>query len=367
MSNPPWAVDNHGLRSAGADPNLRTSDINIPYRKAMSQRMSASLETKDIVIPKRKHTNRVWGGEGMANLKTRDIAGQHNRLKHIMGPSVSTYGSGFKPRYAFETRDIDGAFCKRSREFRNTNPLNPAYKIPSHKPVPPPEPKQVRDNIQIHDISGAQVSSKFKHMKSRQTNKIEDIPGTKRLPQTYTRTFGHAADILDHRDITATDFKTKRLGHDPQSPTYTYGRSSDLSLSTILDIPAGEALKAKLSATGKLTSMTRVNQLGHIKGSKPTPIKPQKPIAHRSSNLRTADVPGAYFGWTPEWQIPRRDFGNPTRTDDIPGAQASTKKKLVTKRVTHPLEPRYRALDGRNDRRQQLKSTGREISQVTLG
>mmetsp|Transcript_8187 Transcript_8187/g.13260 ORF Transcript_8187/g.13260 Transcript_8187/m.13260 type:complete len:371 (-) Transcript_8187:192-1304(-) len=370
MSNPPWATDvgfNAGPKNG--DSNLRTSDINIPYRKKMQPRFSSSLKTNDVVIPRRKHLNRNWDGHGVANLNTGDIVGQHNRLKHQMGPGVTQYGSGFKPRYSLEVRDIDGAYARRKRDPRHTSPLDPQYKLPSHKQAPPPEMKYLRDNIHNSDISGAQVTNKYNQIQTRQTNKVEDIRGTKSLPQTFTRTFGQAADVLDHRDITATEFKTKRLGHNPLEPTYTFGRSSDLNMATILDIPASEALKAKMAAVGPLQKGVRPNQLGDFKGSKPTPLKAQKELAHRSYNLRTSDVPGAFTGWTPDWQPPRKDFSNPTRTDDIIGAQAGTKKKLTTRRSLHPLSPKYKTLDGHVGprKRGQLQSTGRKISQVVLG
>mmetsp|Transcript_23503 Transcript_23503/g.32805 ORF Transcript_23503/g.32805 Transcript_23503/m.32805 type:complete len:373 (-) Transcript_23503:2807-3925(-) len=372
MSNPPWATDsntNSNHFGNPADSNLRTSDINVPYRKKINPRHSESLKTHDIVIPKKKHTNRVWDGQGLSNLKTQDIAGQHNRVSHPFGPSCSQYGTGFKPYNSLEVRDIDGAYAKRNRDPRNTSPLDPTYKLPSHKTAPPPEPKFIRDSVRVHDVAGAQVSQKYKQFRTKQINKVEDIPGTKPLPQTFSRTFGHAPEILSHRDITATEFKTKRLGHSPLEPKYTYGRSSDLNMSTILDMPASEALKAKLSTTAKMQKGQKKQIFGEIKGAKPAPIPPQKSLPHRSSSLRTSDVPGAYQGWTPEWEAPRREFGHPTRTDDIPGAQAGTKKKLVTKRNVDPLAPKYKTLDGRSrpQKRNQLRSTGREISQVVLG
>mmetsp|Transcript_8622 Transcript_8622/g.15920 ORF Transcript_8622/g.15920 Transcript_8622/m.15920 type:complete len:364 (-) Transcript_8622:151-1242(-) len=363
MSNPPWATDTN-TGSMGNDLNLRTGDINIPYRKNFKGRNSNSLKTDDIIPRRKHHLNRIWDNKHIGNLNTGDIAGQHNRLQHPLGPAVKTYGRGSKPDYSLNVRDIEGAFAKRGKTPRRTNPLEPQYKLPKHEVIPAPQPKFIRDQIGVQDIDGARFKSKYKHIKTRPTNRVHDIKGTKSMPHTFLRTRGHAPDVLDHKDITDTHFKSKRVGHSPLEPSYSYGRSSDLDVATILDMPAAEALKQKLNMTKPKTSATRINKFGNVKGSRPKGLKLMRQEQNRSMGLRTSDVPGAYRNWKPEWAPKRSQVFNPTRTDDIKGAQAGSKKKFRTKRSVHPLAPQYKLLDTRSS---QLRSTGREISQVTLG
>lgn len=83
----------------------------------------------------------MWEGQTISNLHTGDVAGQHNRLAHVMGPHVSQYGTGFKPNLSLEVRDIDGAYARRKGLTRTTNPLDPEYKLPSYKATTPPVPK----------------------------------------------------------------------------------------------------------------------------------------------------------------------------------------------------------------------------------
>ena len=339
----------------------------------MGPRLSATLKTSDIVIPRRKYNERrTWKGQQISSLNTRDIAGQYNRLHHVMGPSVKTYGNGFKPYNSLEVRDIDGAYCKRLRDPRNTHPLEPEYKLPSHQTAPPPQPKFLRETNRLGDIRGAQVVSRTAHIRTRQSLKVHDIRGTRSKPQTFTRTFGHAKEPLDHRDITATDFKTKRLGHSPLDPEYSYGRSTDLSLSTVLNMPASDSLKARLEQAGGIKPNQRIRRISGIAKSKPKPNKPYRSLQNRSNTLKTKDVPGATIGWTPEWKSDRTQFGDPTRTDDIVGAQAGTRRRLRTKRETNPLNPGYKMIghsykNRKGGRGSQLSSTGREISQIVLG
>ena len=72
-------------------------------------------------------------------------------------------------------------------------------------------------------------------------------------------------------------------------------------------------------------------------------------------SLHTEDIPGAYPGWKAPHHIDgsftkdkgRRDYRKINATQDIPGATADSKHNyIVTKRVTNPLKPEYRGLDG---------------------
>jgi len=277
-------------------------------------------------------------------------------------------GAGYKPLNALEVRDIDGAYARRERDPRNTCPLVPQYKLPYHAQTAPPVNKFLRQSNRNEDISGAQVVSKHKHLKTRESLKVTDIYGAKGKKQTLTRTFGHAKGPLDHSDITNTKFRTKRQGHNPQNPNYTFGRQSDLGISTVLDLPAAEGLKATLASAGRIMPDQKVQTFGEIRGSRPTPAKQYRELKNRSFNLRTKDVPGATEGWTPEWAPTRTQWGKPTNTADIKGAQPGTKKKMRTNRKTNSLQPKYR-MPGHTFAKKhgKLGTAGRQISQITLG
>ncbi|GAB5366848.1 hypothetical protein AAMO2058_001179000 [Amorphochlora amoebiformis] len=365
MSNPPWATSEVAAPK-GHDFSLRTKDINIPKRRVVGQRNSPSLQTSDIVLPRRRHTNRIWGGSPVTNLNTNDIAGQYRKYQYPIGPSVESHGSGNRPNHAYDSRDIDGAYCKRQRDPRNTNPLNPTYKLPSAKVEIPPEPRFIRDNIGVGDITGARAKPRFQRAKIRPTNETKDIAGARSTPKTYERKNTiHKTDNLDVSDITRTQFKSKRVNHNPLNPTYIYGKSK-LANSTLLGYQTGGKVRKEIQQEINTKTNREPVVLGEIEGSRPAVRRPRKSKELSSFGLRTSDVDGASAKWKPSWIPKRTTYRNPNRTDDIKGAAAGTKTRaLRSNRKTDPLQPRYRYLG--NPGSEKLKSTGREISQVIFG
>ncbi|KAH7431365.1 hypothetical protein KP509_08G044800 [Ceratopteris richardii] len=99
------------------------------------------------------------------------------------------------------TEDIKGARpnpknMKLGNAARGTNPLDPAYKLPSCKVSPPFEPKFIRDNLNVDDIAGARSQHRVRfavdHSASREV--IEgSFPGWRPF---YRRRFGKSVRDL---------------------------------------------------------------------------------------------------------------------------------------------------------------------------
>lgn len=85
------------------------------------------------------------------------------------------------PGDTMRVNDIDGATVLIKDKFlhtkRHEDPLQPNYKLPSYKVVPPVEPKFVKDSLSVDDIDGTRSSVKIVYQ-GRDTLKIDDIEGS---------------------------------------------------------------------------------------------------------------------------------------------------------------------------------------------
>lgn len=208
--------------------------------------------------------------------------------------------------------DIDGTRHMIRDRFmrtgRHVDPLEPQYKLPSFQTAEIPEPKFVKDPLQLNDID--KTSSRVKNdFKTRDVLNIDDIDGTRTKPRFQT--LMAQRDILNTQDVPTKNLRmqdrTSRCV-DPNNPVY------QINGMIYEDDPK----------------------------SKPKPLK--KEIA--AHFLQTRDIAGAYPGWEPT-QIVRRDYRNTNYIGDISGACAdSIKHSITTKRQVHPLNPVYQSLDG---------------------
>lgn len=98
----------------------------------------------------------------------------------------------------------------------NHNPLNPQYSLPKVEMRPITPPKFIRDNIGHDDIEGSKPK-KQSYYKTRDIMQVEDIHGSK--PRNLTKNRGTSLSNIDYRDVTHTEFKTKRHCN-PLNPTY---------------------------------------------------------------------------------------------------------------------------------------------------
>lgn len=88
-----------------------------------------------------------------------------------------------KPETNLATLDIQGASPKCVQFTTNrigTNPLSPTYNLAKVETRAITPPKFIRDQMDISDIQGARSKKDWhQQAKTKQTNKIDDIPGTK--------------------------------------------------------------------------------------------------------------------------------------------------------------------------------------------
>ena len=141
-----------------------------------------------------------------------------------------------KPNNIMNIDDIEGARPRIQRQLphsaRNTNPLNPEYKLPTKEEEPIPPPKFIRDNINVDDIDGTHSRSYKTNKPPKDIMKVDDIQGTRprrrilcldpdgtcngiRFESTCNRS-------LNVKDINNEGvFKTTRTT-DPLNPVYRY-------------------------------------------------------------------------------------------------------------------------------------------------
>jgi hypothetical protein len=75
--------------------------------------------------------------------------------------------------------------------------------------------------LDITDIPGARAKKDWRgEAKTKPTNKIDDIPGTKAHPRHQARQNSAGFTTYDYRDVTKPHFTTTRIGGDPLNPTY---------------------------------------------------------------------------------------------------------------------------------------------------
>lgn len=76
--------------------------------------------------------------------------------------------------------------------------------------------------MDVSDIQGARAKKDWHdRAKTKETNKIDDIEGTKARPRHSPRQNSAGYTSYDYSDITRPHFQTKRIGGNPMNPTYT--------------------------------------------------------------------------------------------------------------------------------------------------
>jgi hypothetical protein len=243
-----------------------------------------------------------------------DISGSASRTLHPTNPNkviglnlTNADIEGTKPSpYTFKTQRVN-------------DPLNPAYNLPSSYVEDAPVPKMMRETNQLTDIEGTAPKPVFKY-KMRNNHTVQDIEGcaTGWRPR-HARRDGPARDIINCQDINVSGFKSQRVT-DPLNPVhYVNGMAH-------LDDPL---------------SRPKGLPRGRDGGYAPT------------LSLTTQDIEGAVPGWKPKHVnggIPeehRRHFRNTNFVADIAGAVAdSLQHGIRTLRVSDPMQPNYRSLDG---------------------
>lgn len=195
--------------------------------------------------------------------------------------------------------DIEGA-APRCVQFSTnrigTNPLLPVYNLPKVETRAITPPKFIRCQMDVSDIPGARAKLDWHKMaKTKETNKIDDIEGTKAKQRHSPRKNSAGYTSYDYSDITkAYLFESKRTVN-PLMPTYTI-RDQDNNLF----------------------------EIGEIKGNNPNILPPERRRGDKSLSLKTQDIIGATgdskgLGVFAE-NHKRKDIRTINATEDIPGA-----------------------------------------------
>jgi len=156
-------------------------------------------------------------------------------------------------------------------------------------------PKFIRDQMNIQDIEGAKPKRDWHNdAKTKETNKIDDIDGTRARIRHQPRKNSAGYTSYDYSDITKAHFHTKRIAN-PLNPTYTI-RDED-----------GNPF-----------------EIGAILGNKPQVLPPKRERGEVNLALKTQDIMGATsdskgLGVFSE-NHKRRGVRNINQTDDIEGA-----------------------------------------------
>ena len=275
-----------------------------PFKKMVTQRnWSANLYNLDI-------ENSMPRRFGIFTNKVDYI----NKLDDIerTNPKILHYPLN-KPEYNLSNKDIEKSSpgLNNLKTNRCCNPLEPKYNLAKVEDYPLPEPKFIRDSIDIKDISGARPQKYFQ-WKTRETFPLDNhgIEGSK-TKKTYVRqNLGSIKyNYIDYSDLTRDIFKTKRRTN-PLDPVYNFKqKDSDLY------------------------------QYGPIEKSKPKTIYPY--FYQPALGMKVDDIHGTNIG--SKNHINKFNGKNfEMMTNDIKGCNVgSLKKGIVTNRCTNPLNPNY--------------------------
>ena len=212
--------------------NSTNIDFNYPSLNRKDSMYLSTLTNKDFPLKKFKqlHTNRDWS----INLYNLDIEGSSPRKFDTFNQKISFINKNDdielsspkqlhiklnKPEYNLTNLDIESSTpkCVRCKIKRNLNPLSPKYNLPSNIEYPPYIPKFIRDNINIHDINGAQPKKIKNYGKLKESLKIDDIKDS--WPKRpYIRKSKY--EYIDYRDVTDSYFKSNR-NTNPLDPFYS--------------------------------------------------------------------------------------------------------------------------------------------------
>ena len=262
----------------------------------------------------------------VSSLRTDDIQGAKPLIRgyqHINKPEFSNYTLDIekafprslhpalnKPNRNLSTSDIEKSQPQSSsfKTKRETNPLNPEYRLASFENRPVTPPKFVRDSIRTDDIEKARPEVYLKWA-VRDNIGVKDIEGARPKAEKMRQ----KPDFMDVRDINEGRFVSSRVTN-PLEPCYTV-RDED-----------------------------GVVVIGPIEGAKTRPCINLAPPPH-TRHLDNGDIDGSKTNTVghPVLGNNLRNYSkDPLDTSDIPGSSANSHRTgIKTLRVTNPLQPTY--------------------------
>ena len=114
-----------------------------------------------------------------------------------------------KPEYNLMTQDVHGAApnCVKFKTKRiGHDPLNPNYQLSHVEKRPVTPPKFIKDSMAIDYEGAGPKKDLWAHIKTRESNKIHDIEGTKAEWRHKPRNRSPGYDAYDYSDITKATF-----------------------------------------------------------------------------------------------------------------------------------------------------------------
>jgi len=281
MSGKP--ISNIGL---GSDGSRGFSNANDPFNYPMPSRGDLmSLQTMGAKKDNLKTTTAQFTTvrNTSSNLHTSDIHGAVPKLhgsKQVNKPDFmnqnwdieragprALHMNLYKVETNLNTQDIGGA-QPQVNKFKSTrignDPLNPNYKLSEVEQRPSTPPRFIRDQMTVDDIDKAKPKENAQSkLKTRETMRTDDIPGTKSIPRHQARKAEFSA--LDYSDVTKKARVSQRCSN-PLDPTYTIADED-----------------------GKPC------EIGKVDGAKPAamPDKPREQAVNRPGSLSTKDIAGA--------------------------------------------------------------------------
>ena len=307
-------------------------DYSIPTLKRNNTMYLSSINAQDAKMRpfKKINTQRDWS----TNLYNLDIESSMPRTFGVFtnkidfinknddieksNPKILHYPLN-KPEYNLYNKDIEKSSpdVNQFKSKRNTNPLQPKYKLSKLEDYPPEIPKFIRDSMDISDIQGASPSKKtYIKLKDNLSEKI--IEGAKRkVIYDPRKNFGKMKyHYIDYSDLNSETFKTKR-NTNALDPIYIF----------------------KNKDGGKMY------YYGPIEKSKP---HLQYPYYYKPPlNLKLDDIKGSNPG--------SKNFINKfngknfqiCNADIEKSGAGSLKKGITTKRCINPLMPKYQYPGGK--------------------
>lgn len=304
-------------------------DYSIPTLNKNNTMYLSSINPQDAKIRpfKKINTQRDWS----TNLYNLDIESSMPRTFGIFtnkvdfinkvddieksNPKILHYPLN-KPEYNLYNKDIEKSSpdVNQFKSKRNTNPLQPKYKLSKLEDYPPEVPKFIRDSIDVSDIEGASPS-KTNYLKVKDNISERIVENSKRkIIYDPRKNFGKIKyHYLDYSDLNLDVFKTKR-NTNALDPIYIFKNKEE----------------------GKLY------YFGHIEKSKP---QVQYPYFYKPPlNLKLDDIKGSNPG--------SKNFINKFNgknfeiciADIEKSGAGSLKKGITTKRCLNPLMPKYQYL-----------------------
>ena len=329
--NLPMEFNNYPMpnrKNTMSNRGLDDSDFPKKKFKQLSTKRDFSLNNYSLDIEgAAPRSNSIFTNKTDFTLKNQDI--ESTSPKKLIPEKTN------KPNYNLSNRDIEGTLPRGHHVFhtsRHCNPLNPVYPLPSCGAKFPPEvPKFLRDTLDVRDIPGAtakkrQVICETEHnyMDVYRRNRDDDILLSHK--KLYKGNKNRIYNSLDFRDVYKNPPFSNRHTN-PLEPRYRY-----------------DYKMAEINSNGK----NKIDSLvyGEIEGNRPVVFSKYNNERY-GKGMNTNDIQGAQPSTKSSYAKFEIKHKHPLKysAEDIVGAHHDTLlKSMITTRNTNPLDPKYQFL-----------------------